>query len=316
MQYLNADDVRQRLPMPALIEALRQRFAQGCAVPLRHTHTISDPNGAPAGTVLIMPAWRCGGRFGVKTVNIFPGNAARGLPALHASYMLFDATTGQPLALLDGSELTTRRTAAASALAASYLARPDAGCLLVVGAGRVARVLPEAMRCARPSLRRFLVWNHRADAAARLVATLRDEGLEAQAEGDLEAAVGVADIISCATLSRAPLVRGRWLAAGAHLDLIGSFTPDMRESDGECWRLARAWVDTDEALAKAGDVLQAMAEGAFEPGRVQGRLSDLCRGAAVDRRPGDRTLFKSVGTALEDLAAAELAIDGLGGESA
>ncbi|MFO1326122.1 MAG: ornithine cyclodeaminase family protein [Rubrivivax sp.] len=313
MLHLDADATLRALPMRALIDTLRRRFADGCEVPLRHTHAVAAADGTPAGTVLIMPAWRPGGRLGIKTVNVFPGNARLGLPALHASYTLFDAGTGAPLATLDGSVITTRRTVAASALAADHLARRDVRHLLVVGCGRLARVVPEAMRAVRPSIERISVWNHRAAGAEALAADWRAQGLRAEAAPDLEAAVRAADLVSCVTLAGQPLVRGAWLRAGAHLDLVGGFTPEMRESDGDCWRRARAWVDTDEALAKAGDVLQAVAEGAWEPARLQGRLADLCRGAGGRVRDDEVTLFKSVGNALEDLAAAELAHDGVTG---
>ena len=311
MHVFDADATRRALPYPALIEALRQRFAAGCEVPPRHVHGLAAADGGSAGSVLIMPAWVPGGRLGIKTVNVFPGNAARGLPALHATYALFDAATGVPLALMDGSELTTRRTVAASALAASYLARRDARTLLVVGAGRLAREVPAAMAVACPAIDRVQVWNHRPERARALAAEWRAQGWQAEAADDLEAAVRGADIVSCVTLSTAPLVRGDWLAAGAHLDLVGGFTPQMRESDGACLRRARVWVDTAEALAKAGDLLQAAAEGHFDPAATQGTLADLCSGRVAGRRDdGEVTLFKSVGTALEDLAAAELVFDG------
>jgi ornithine cyclodeaminase len=314
MLHFDAAATRHGLPYPALVQALHRLFSIGCEVPLRHTHGVAAADGQAAGTVLIMPAWRPGGRLGIKTVSVFPGNQALGLPALHASYLLCDAGTGVPLATLDGSEITTRRTVAASALAASFLARDDAEQLLVVGAGRVARELPFAMRAVRPALRRVQVWNHRPERAAALAQEWCEQGLHAQAVTDLEAAVRAADIVSCATLSKAALVRGAWLAAGTHLDLIGGFTPSMRECDGDCLRRSRVWVDTDEALAKAGDIVQAMAEGAFDPAATQGRLEGLCRATIPGRQTADEiTLFKSVGTALEDLAAAELVFDARGG---
>ena len=308
--HFDADAVRQALPYPRLIDALRRRFAQGCEVPPRHVHTLAAADGSEAGRVLIMPAWTAGGRLGIKTVNVFPGNAAQGLSALHASYALFDARTGVPLATLDGSELTTRRTVAASALAAEALARADAHTLLVLGAGRLARELPWAMRAVRPGLRQVCVWNHRPERAEQLAADWRAAGLPAQAVQALPEAVRQASIVSCVTLSTAPLLRGEWLQPGAHVDLVGAFTPAMRECDGDTLRRARVWVDTPEALAKAGDLLQAMAEGAFDAARLQGTLADLCRGAAGRRSAGEITLFKSVGTALEDLAAAECVLDG------
>jgi ornithine cyclodeaminase len=280
-------------------------------VPLRHVHQIADRQGDPAGTVLVMPAWRAGRRFGLKTVMIFPGNGARRLPGLHSTYLLYDASTGEPLAQLDGDQITTRRTAAAAALAASYLARPDARRLLVVGTGRVARLLADAMRAVRP-IDEVIVWNHRRAGADALAATLRATGIAAHASDDLAASVAAADIVSCATLSSVALIEGRWLAPGTHLDLIGSFTPQMREADAACFERSRVFVDTTEALAKSGDLLGAIAEGSFTPGALQGTLAELCSGRCAGRAgAGEITLFKAVGTALEDLAAAELVFDRL-----
>ena len=314
MRHFDPDATRQGLPLPPLVQALRRQFAQGCEVPLRHTHAVPGIDGAAAGMVLIMPAWRPGGRLGIKTVNVFPGNAAQGLPALHATYTLFDAATGRPLAQMDGGEITARRTVAASALAASFLARPGARRLLVVGAGRLARLVPAAMQAVCPSLQQVQVWNHRPAGAEVCAAAWRRDGWQAEAVADLETAVRAADIVSCVTLATAPLVRGEWLAPGAHLDLVGGFTPAMREADGACLRRARVWVDTTEALAKAGDILQAVAEGAFDPAATVGTLADLCRGTCTGRlSDAEITLFKSVGTALEDLAAAELLFDGVAG---
>ncbi len=307
MLQLDAPATAARLGFADLIPALQRAFAEGREVPLRHTHRIDDPTG-PGGRVLLMPAWRPGGMFGLKTVMIFPGNGARGLPGLHSIYTLFDATTGVPLAQLDGNEITSRRTAAAAALAASFLARAEASRLLVLGTGRVARLLPEAMRAVRP-IARVRVWNHRPEGAQALARQWRDQGLDAQAVTDLEVAVADADIVSCATLATAPLVRGDWLQPGAHLDLIGSFTPQMRECDAACFARSRVFVDTEEALAKSGDVLGAVAEDGFAPERLQGTLAQLVRGERDGRRTEHEiTLFKAVGNALEDLAAAELAV--------
>jgi hypothetical protein len=205
MKLFDRQATRERLPLPALIDALRAAFAAGCEVPPRHSHSVGD-----AGTVLLMPAWREGGYLGIKTINIFPGNGALGLPALHGVYLLFDARTGVPLAQMDGGEITTRRTVAASALAASFLAPPDARRLLIVGAGRVAALTAEAMRVARPSLDDVAVWARRPDAAQALAAQIGGRAVP-----DLEAAVRDAHIVSCATLAAAPLVHGDWLADGA-----------------------------------------------------------------------------------------------------
>lgn len=282
MKRFDAEQTRAALPFDRLVRALERAFAAGAEVPPRHVHRLSG------GTVLIMPAWQ--ERFlGIKTVSVFPGNASRGLPGLFATYMLYDAATGEPLAQIDGNELTARRTAAASALAASRLARGDARRLLVLGRGRVGRLLPEAYRTVR-ELESVTVWH-------------REAGIE------LEQAVRDADIVSCATLSEAPLVRGDWLQPGSHLDLIGSFTPQMREADDACFAGAAIYVDTEEALAKSGDLLGPMSRGVFSAADVRGTLATLCRDQAPGRRDAsERTVFKSVGTALEDLAAAMLVV--------
>jgi ornithine cyclodeaminase len=310
MLVLDAAEVRARTPMPALVQAIGRAFAAGAEVPQRHAHALPGDV-----SLLLMPAWRAGGRLGIKTVTVCPGNAARGLPGVQGLYSLFDAATGVPLALLEGSELTARRTAATSALAAGWLARADARHLLVVGAGRVAAVLPEAMRVVRPGLERLTVWARRAAAAQALAAQWREQGLPAEATTDLAAAVRSADIVSCATMAGEPLVHGDWLAAGSHLDLIGSFAPHMREADTAAFAGASVFIDTPESLAKAGELLAALEAGCLatdgRPGQVVGTLADLAGGRCRRRRTAEeRTVFKSVGNAIEDLAAAELALDG------
>ncbi|MDP3824484.1 MAG: ornithine cyclodeaminase family protein [Burkholderiales bacterium] len=309
MRFIDAETTRRHLGFGPLIEALRQMFSAGCEVPLRHTHTVGD------GTLLLMPAWRAGRRLGIKTVTIFPGNSALGQPGLHSTYLLFDAATGVPLAQLDGDQITSRRTAAASALAASFLARTDASRLLIVGTGRVASLIAEAMQAVRP-ITEVVVWNHRAASAEALAGRLREQGFNARASTDLAAAVVEADIVSCATLSTTALIRGDWLQPGTHLDLIGSFTPAMCEADAACFQRSRVFVDTLEALAKSGDVLRAFEAGAFEPDQLAGTLGDLCRGTRPGRGSATQiTLFKAVGTALEDLAAAERIWDAVQADS-
>ncbi len=300
MKVFDAGAVAAALPFPALVAALREAFVQGAEVPLRHTHHVGT-----AGISLLMPAWREGGCYAVKVVNLFPGNAARALSALHGVVLLFDATTGQPLAQMDGSEITSRRTAAASALAADYLLPAGPLSLLVVGTGRVARLAPQAYAAVRP-LARVQVWGRRPEQAARLCELWAEEGLTATVCTDLRQGVVEAGAISCATLAATPLIEGAWLRPGQHLDLIGGFTPAMRECDGQALGRARVFVDTSEALAKAGDLLLAIDEGHFAAERVQGTLAQLCRGERPGRTAAEEiTLFKSVGTALEDLAAAE-----------
>jgi ornithine cyclodeaminase len=308
MLILDADTTRSLLPFDTLIPALRDAFAQGCEVPLRHSHSIEVPGASP-GTMLLMPAWRSGAYLGIKTVTIYPDNAKAGLPGLYSTYLLHDALSGRPLAFIDGNEITSRRTAAASALAASYLSRPQASSLLVLGDGRVASLLPYAYRAVRP-IERVAVWDIDAQRAKALVAKLLADGIEARFAPRIEAACAEADIVTSATLATAPLVRRAFLAPGTHLDLIGGFTPAMREADDDCFAGTSVFVDTDEAVAKAGDLLHPLEAGVLRASDIRAGLAALCRGEHPGRQQ-DReiTVFKAVGTALEDLAAAVLAFD-------
>lgn len=300
---------RKYLTFEKLIPALRRGFTSEVTVPLRHTHKIEV--GDVRGTSLIMPAWSASGYYGVKIVNIFPDNHRSGLPGLHSSYVLHDARTGVPLALLDGNEITSHRTAAAAALAASFLAREEASRLLVVGCGRVGRLLAPAMRVVRP-IHQVLLWDIDVYASRQCAQDLMEQGFDVTVASDLESAVRQADIVSCATLATTALIHGAWLAPGSHLDLIGSFTPEMQEAEPSCFAGAAVYVDTEEAAAKSGDLLRAFAAGALAPDDVCGDLAALCAGTVKHRRlPGQCTVFKAVGTALEDLVAATMVYAGL-----
>ncbi len=310
MRILGSSEVIAALDFPALVEALRQMFRNGDIVmPQRHHHTIAVPGGHD-GTLLLMPAWQAGHRLGIKLITLFPDNPTRQEPTLLGEYLLLDARSGKPMALLDGPALTARRTAAASALAASYLARADCERLLMVGTGRLASHLIEAHASVRP-IRNVLVWGRDRDKAARLAQRLTRRTLMVAATDDLQRAVNGAHIICCATAATEPVLRGHWLPLGVHIDLVGSFKPEMREADDDTMRRARVFVDTHEgALAEAGDIIQAVASGAMTHDDIAGDLFELTRGSRAGRRFNDQiTLFKSVGVALEDLAAASLALD-------
>jgi ornithine cyclodeaminase len=304
MLLIDTERTRDALSFATLIPALREAFASGASVPVRHTHAIES--GGMRGTSLIMPAWNEQGYFGVKVINIFPGNGAQGLPGLHATYNLYSARTGVPLAQVDGDVVTVYRTAGAAALGASCLARPDSRVLAIAGSGRIASLLPAAMRAVRP-IERVLVWNTRPAGAQALALALREQGFDAQAMDHLQDAVEQADIVSCATLSTQPLVQAQWLRPGTHLDLIGSFKPDMIEAHPDCFRSAWVYVDTDEAPTKAGDLLQAFDAGVLAREDIRGTLADLVRATGPVRiDPQAITIFKAVGSALEDLTAAAL----------
>lgn len=311
MLQCDAQRLRTVLDWEALIAALREMFATGCESPTRHHHTVPVP-GEPDATLLLMPAWRRGAYLGVKIVNVFPGNSDRGQPAVRAAYLLSSARDGEILALLDGGELTARRTAAASALAAGFLARADARRLLVVGTGRLAGNLAAAHSCVR-ALDSIRVWGRHADKAGSVAKALEREGLPAEPAGDLAQEVEAADIVTCATLSTEPLVKGEWLRPGTHLDLVGGFRPDMREADDEAVRRASVFVDTFAgACSEAGDIVQPLASGVLKEEAIAADLTQLCAGEAEGRTGDDQiTLFKSVGASLEDLAAAILAYEQL-----
>jgi ornithine cyclodeaminase/alanine dehydrogenase-like protein (mu-crystallin family) len=305
---LTAEDVRRHLDRRSLVDALEDIFRDGCEAPVRHHHTVAVPGGHDA-TLLLMPAWIPGRYVGAKVVNVFPDNGRLGIPSVQSIYLLFSGRTGELLATLDGAELTARRTVAASSLAVRYLARPDAARLLVVGTGKVAEQLADSHAAVRP-IRSVGVWGRDGDKAAKLSQSLADHGFAARHVSDLASAVAQADIISCATLSANPLIRGEWLRPGAHLDLIGGYTPAMRETDDEAIRRASVFIDTAGALTEGGDIVVPLRTGVLDRSRILADLADLARARHPGRRSDDEiTLFKSVGAAAEDLAAAALAYE-------
>jgi ornithine cyclodeaminase len=311
MLTLSADDVDRALTFPGLVETLRDAFRDGAVQPVRHHHGVEKPDGA-ASTLLLMPAWTDfnasgtskDGHIGVKIVTVSPDNNAIGKPAVMGLYLLLDGRTGEPQALIDGQRLTQWRTACASALAASYLAREDASRLLVVGAGALSPFLAQAHAAVRP-LTTIRIWNRTPANAQKVAAGLVALGLPAEAADDLDAELAAADIVSSATISTTPLVKGAKLKEGAHVDLVGGFTPDMREADDDAIRRSRVYVDTRAgAMKEAGDIVQPLASGVLTPEAIVADLAELARGERTGRESAEEiTLFKSVGAALEDLAA-------------
>jgi len=316
MRHFTAAEIDAALDFPSLVDALAESFRGGFIAPQRHHHEIAR-TGEPTATALLMPAWTAPGAtagdfLGTKIVNVFPGNSARGLPAVLGLYILQSGLTGAPLATLDGTRLTQWRTAAASALAARYLARADAKRLLLVGAGALAPFLARAHASQRP-IETIAVWNHRPEGAKRLAESLSREGFAAHAADRLENAAREADIIACGTLSAAPLIAGAWLQPGQHLDLVGAFNMHMREADDAALKRARVFVDTGAALTEGGDVALGLQSGALTRAEVVADLAALVAGAPGRGGPQEITLFKSVGAAIEDLAAAMLVWKAVGG---
>lgn len=299
MKILSAEDVARLGTYRDVVEALREGFRAEIETPVRHHHDVSA-----TATLLLMPAWSRDWA-GLKTVVFKSDNAAKGLPTIQASYLLIEQKTGETVAMMDGGEITRRRTAAASALAADYLAAKDASTLTIVGAGALAPHFVMAHAAVRP-ISRVFIHSRTLAKAEELAAGLAHHGFEVHSVTDLEHAVSQSDIVSCVTTSTAPIVKGAWLRPGTHVDLAGAFKPSMRETDGEVVARASVYVDTREgALAEAGDLLQARDEGKFDFASIRGDLFDLCRGAVKGRASDEEiTLFKSAGTAIEDLATA------------
>ncbi len=304
--YLDAATVDRLLAWPALIDALRAAFIAPPIAPPRTAISYGEQGDQH---FLVMPAVNPHSLIGVKLVSVHPALAARPGGAVRALYVALDAATGEPRALIDGPALTERRTAAASVLAALALARPGASVLLVAGTGQVARAL---CRCYAEVVRpqRIMVWGRRGEAAEALAARLGAEGITVQPVRDLGQAVRAADIVSVATLSTTPLIRGADVRPGTHIDLVGGFTPSMREADDALAARAVIVADGPGALETAGDLAQPIAAGLVNRSAVS-LLDDILAGRAEGRRSADDvTMFKSVGLALEDLAAAELLLAG------
>ncbi|NQU58270.1 MAG: ornithine cyclodeaminase family protein [Rhodospirillales bacterium] len=307
MRVISAEDLRRSLDFPSLIDAIDVMFRDGCTVPVRHHHSIETPDGLDP-TLLLMPAWAQGDAIGVKIVTVFPENGEKNLPAVMGAYMLMDGQTGAPLVMLEGAELTARKTACVSALASRYLSREGASTLLMVGTGVLAPNLIRAHATVRP-ISDVMIWGRNFEKATALAEEFVGENYSVRAVEDLQIATGEADVISCATLARQPLINGDWLRPGQHLDLVGSFKPDMREADDVCVKRSKIYCDTrDGAMKEAGDLVQPIANGTLRAEDVIGDLFDMARATCALRQSvDDITYFKSAGSALEDLAAAKLA---------
>lgn len=313
LRIVTADDINRLLRYDALIDALDEAFRSDIEAPDKIAYFVPQPSGNEA-KVLLMPAWSTAGQrfIGCKLVNVFPENAKAGKPTVLGSYVLMSGDTGETLAVMDGAALTAWRTACCSALAARYLARADASHLLMIGAGALAPHLVRAHCAVRP-IKRITLWNRTRSRAVSTAFALSAAGLAPDIADDLEMAVREADIVCCATLSSAPLVRGAWLKPGAHVDLVGAFSLKTREADDEAVRRARVYVDSRSTAPKgSGDIAIPVKKKVIALKDIQGDLSELCRGKKKGRKRKDEiTLFKSTGLALEDLTAAVLVWKGL-----
>jgi alanine dehydrogenase len=312
MLILNADEIASRVSMPQMIEAVRTAFQGNAWAPKRQVLPLAGGDGRRQ--LLMMPAFEQSGAGIVKLSTVFPDNPNNARSLIQGALVVF-SEHGTPVAVLDGAAVTRLRTAAASACASSYLSREDSSHLLLVGSGALAPHMAQA-HCAMRPIRQISVWGRRSGrvtTAVDAIQKLLHGGARVVAANELEPAVASADIVCCATSSAQPLVAGRWLRPGTFVDIVGNFSPTGREVDDEVLRRSRIYVDTFEgALAEAGDILEPLSRGVISRQAILGELSDLVRGRIHGRRSADEiTLFKSVGTALEDLAAAQLIVAGV-----
>jgi ornithine cyclodeaminase len=304
--FIDGEEVARSTPFPALIERLRQGFADYAHAPERYHLDIPHQDGS--NTLLLMPNW-AGGFQGLKVTTVAPSNVQLGLPSIASTYLLNDRRTGALLGLLDGNVLTSRRTAAASALAASYLAKPKSTSMLLLGTGKIASLIPDAYRAVLP-IKTIKVFSKTAERAEALAKNLSASGFEASMCKDLARDAKTADVISCSTLANEIVLRGAWLGEGQFVDLIGSFKPQSREADDDVFKGAHVAVDTEVAYKESGDLLQPIKNDVLKKENHSTTLISLCSGKSAGRRNDrERWIFKSVGTALEDIVAATLAYE-------
>lgn len=305
--FIQDDQLSMSLDYPGLIHALAQGFNQGITVPTRHHYEMHQ---GYASTLLLMPAWFNGTIGGVKMVTIFPHNHQKGLPSIQGIYTVFNAQDGRILAQMDAKKLTNLRTAATSALATRFLARENAQTLLMMGTGTLAPELVKAHCTVRP-IRQIFVWGRNPEHQEALVFKLSQElASRVQVHGvrDIKQAAFEADLITCATMSDQPILEGKWVKSGTHVDLVGSYKPHLREADDDLIRKASLFVDTVEgASQESGDLAIPLAAGVIELTDLKGTIFGLCRGEHKARQNDQEiTVFKSVGHAAEDLIAAQL----------
>ncbi len=297
LPYLDGDTVHRLAPYDLLVQALHDGHLEPEPAVRR---VVYAPEGRDE-MFLGLPAWAPDEAIGVKLVTVFPDNLAKGKPSVQAVYVLFDGEDGKPLCAMDGTALTYRKTSCDSALGSRFLSRPDARTLLMVGAGGMARHLIAAHRVVRPSLQTVLVWNRTRERAQQLAAAVGGE-----VAGDLDQAVSEADIISSATMTQEPLIKGEMIRPGTHLDLVGAYLPDHREVDDEVIRRAKIYVDSHlAAVEESGDLVIPLNTGLITHDDIRGDLYALCQGRVDGRsNPSDITVFENGGGGHLDLMTA------------
>lgn len=308
MKILNADRVAECLDYEALIEALRSELTGAGSSPSRmrlETGSADDRK-----LLLVKPAWDDDVAI-IKLLTLNEMNRMTVVPFIQGVIVVFDQATGTPSCIMDARELTCRRTAAASALAADYLAAPEAEVLTLIGTGTLAPHMALAHAVNRP-IRRVNVFGRSPEKAEATAKAIRSANptISTRVAAGLPEAVGEAQIVCAATSSSTPVVRGAWISNGAHIDLVGSYRPDARESDDAAIGMARVFVDDRAAaMREAGDIMIPIEKGVISNSDVVGELAELCGGVVQGRiSENEVTAFKSVGMALEDLIAVKLVI--------
>ena len=303
---ISTEFIEKNTNFSELISEIKQHFySDEIIVPMRHHHDFPNPKVQTDSTLFLMPAWNPGKNAGVKVITVSPKNGQFDLPSIHGAYIYFDAIKGSIKAILEAKSLTVKRTAAASALASSYLSRDDASSLLMIGTGALSINLIKAHAAVRP-IKEVFIWGRNFEKATTICDVLKNENFTVTAIKTIEEKIAEVDIVSCATLSKTPLVLGKYLKIGQHIDLVGAYKKDMREADDETISKSSVYVDTFQGgLKESGDIVAPLQNRTLKEEDIKADLFQLCSNQKTGRITEEEiTVFKSVGHALEDLAAA------------
>ena len=306
IEQISSEFIEENTNFSALISDIKKYFSSDeVMVPMRHHHDFPNPEVQTDSTLLLMPAWNPSKNAGVKIVTVSPENGQFDLPSIQGTYIYFDAIKGSIKAILEAKNLTVKRTAAASALASSYLSRKDSNSLLMIGTGALSINLIKAHAAVRP-ITQVYIWGRNFEKAMTVANELKKEKFSVTAIKNIEEKIADVAIISCATLSKSPLVFGKHLKTGQHIDLVGAYKKDMREADDETITRASVFVDTFQGgLKESGDIVIPLQNGTLKEEDIKADLFQLCSNQKNGRNSTEEiTVFKSVGHALEDLAAA------------
>lgn len=309
MLQISAEQILKSFKYQEFIPILKEAFCGDYEVPNRHHYDFDNGVGSNKSVLLIMPAWSNKEYVGVKVVTVSPYNGQFNLPGIQGVYTLIEAKNGLVKAQIDAKILTVKRTAATSALASSFLSRKDSKTLLMVGTGALSPELIKA-HCAIRPIEKVLIWGRNLEKAEKMASEFNLEGKDITAIESIEEGMQMADIISVATLSQDPLVFGKWLKPGQHLDLVGAYRPDIREADDECINRSSVFIDHQGAIKETGDVVIPLSNGTLDINNIKADLFELSNGAKKGRTNNEEiTWFKSVGHALEDLSGALYILD-------